>query len=104
MLFEWGKWLLIVAAIGYGGISANKAEAGHRLRTSCYNCGSGYGAAPVACASPAYQLVERTILVPETTWETRIVNVTVCKPEVRRKTVNVTRAVPEQQQVNRTVV
>lgn len=79
------------------------AQAGrhHRAWQGCYSC----GAAPVECGPTlAYQMVERTVLAPETTWETRLVDVTVCRPEVRHKVVNVTRLVPEQQEVQRTVV
>ncbi|MEO8495690.1 MAG: hypothetical protein ABI614_11510 [Planctomycetota bacterium] len=65
---------------------ADRADAGCR-------CG--------ACVSscPSYQTVERTIYVPQMVPETRVVNQTVCEPEVRDRVVTVYRQVPETRQV-----
>lgn len=59
------------------------------------------GCGCAACASPCqlYQTVEKTIYVPQMAQETRIVNQTICEPEVRERVVTVCRHVPETRQV-----
>ncbi len=61
------------------------------------DAGGGYAADVSGCQS--YQTVEKTIYVPQMVPEKRVVNQTVCHPEVRERVVMVCRRVPETRQV-----
>src|SRR5262245_6046423 len=59
--------------------------------------------APQASAETAPQVVTRTVMVPETTYQTVTQQQVVCRPVVRQKTVPVTRVIPEAQTVSKLV-
>src|SRR5690606_12065097 len=77
------------------------AEAGPRHRhsgcTTCStNCATGCSTAcGTSCASTEPQYVEKTVMVPQTVWETKMVTKTVCRPETRESTYKVCKRVPE---------
>lgn len=60
---------------------------------------AGCGCATCASSCQLYQTVEKTIYVPRMAQETRIVNQTICEPEVRERVVTVCRQVPEAREV-----
>ena len=70
---------------------------------ACRSCGKP---ACVSCCQPSCnqgcQTVERTVLVPTWTTETRTVTATECRPETRERTVTVFKQVPETKTVERT--
>lgn len=70
-----------------------KGEAHFRRRCRC----------PVPCATLCEpQYVERTVMVPQWTTDTRTVNVTEYRNETRERTITVHKPVPETQQKTRT--
>src|SRR6478736_2936550 len=93
--------LVIAGAIAslMGLLDVESAQAGRRHR----GCGNSYdnGCAPNACAAstptpaPEPITVTKTIMVPETVYETMTVPVSVCKPVTRTKTITVYRMVPQ---------
>ncbi|HUG66966.1 MAG TPA: hypothetical protein VMM76_04395 [Pirellulaceae bacterium] len=60
---------------------------------------AGCGCADCVSSCQRYQTVEKTIYVPQMAQETRIVNQTICEPEVRERVVTVCRQVPEMREV-----
>ncbi|MCA9119016.1 MAG: hypothetical protein H6822_17015 [Planctomycetaceae bacterium] len=60
---------------------------------------AGCGCAACVSSCQTYQTIEKTIYVPQMVPETRIVNETICEPEVRERVVTVCRQVPETRQV-----
>ena len=68
-----------------------------------FMAGVSVGTTPASDSCPVcnggYQLVERTVQVPTMVTERRVVHVTVCRPEVRERTVNVQRLIPEMHKV-----
>src|SRR5262245_32269881 len=70
---------------------------GHRA-----NCGAPCASAPAPCApcEPAEpKMVERTVMVPEKSTETRTIKTTEYRQEQREKTVTVTQRVPKTESV-----
>lgn len=67
--------------------------------TTVAGIGTIRGSDPCPVCNGGYQLVERTIQVPTMVTERRVVQVTECRPEVRQRTVNVQRLIPEMHQV-----
>lgn len=92
-LFVWSAFT--IAALAVGLTSGGNAEARPRCSSGCADCAS----AP-SC-DVQYQIVQRTVMVPERSWEIRQVPVTVCKPEVRQVAVTVMREVVEVKAVTR---
>jgi hypothetical protein len=60
---------------------------------------AGCGCAACVSSCQTYQTVEKTIYVPQMVQENRIINETICEPEVRERMVTVCRQVPETRQV-----
>ncbi|MBC8354202.1 MAG: hypothetical protein H8E66_19590 [Planctomycetes bacterium] len=60
---------------------------------------AGCGCAACVSSCQTYETVEKTIYVPQMVPETRVVNQTICKPEVRERVVTACRQVPETRQV-----
>ncbi|MEX2173768.1 MAG: hypothetical protein WD872_05355 [Pirellulaceae bacterium] len=96
--------LLTVAAIG---LFPGDAQAGRR---HLHNGGWSAGCGPVGCdcgPSPAGdfacepRVVTETIMVPHVDYKTMTVRDVVCKPEVRQRTIQVTRMVSETTMVSR---
>src|SRR5687768_14962925 len=80
---------------GCGGCSSGCAA------SACSNgCASGDCGAVAADCGPAYVEVERTIMVPTMSSETRTVNVTRYRQEPRSKTYTVMKCVPETKSVD----
>jgi hypothetical protein len=97
----WWQGTLVLAAVVLT-TSVASAHLGHRrgCADDCGDCAPSCGPAP--CAQ-AYVNVQRTIMVPTTVWETRTVDVTVCRPETRDRTITVCRCVPERNTYTRAV-
>lgn len=89
-------------------VMVNPAEAGRRHRGCRSGGGCDTGCAPtVDCVSqtpaPEPVTVTKTIMVPQTVYETMTVSVPVWKPVTRTKTITVYRNVPKTRDVTRTV-
>lgn len=82
-------WVLVLAALAaFLSVPQTSNAGGH----GCPIC-AGY--APAPCGEVAYQLIQRTVYVPMLMKERRTVHVTEYHHEVRQRTVNVSRYVPE---------
>ena len=82
----------LLAALLFTASFVPSAFAGHG-----HHRGGGCAAGCVECAP---QLVTKTVMVPQTTYQTITVQGMACKPEVRQITVNACRLVPETTMVN----
>lgn len=92
-VFVWSAFTIAALAIGLA--SGGIAEARPRCSSGCAPC------APAPSCGVQYQIVQRTVMVPEQSWEIRQVPVTVCRPEVRQQEVTVMREVVEVKAVTR---
>jgi hypothetical protein len=90
--------LSVLSIIALATVLGESASAGrHRwCYSDCIPCGSAWSDCEVQ-----YQTVEKTIYVPEVTWETRQEEVRVCKPEVRQVPYTVMKQVVELKPVTR---
>ena len=94
------RFLSLAVAALFLGLNVAPTWAGprHHRHHGCCGCAA---CVPVADCVPCQpQLVTKTIMVPETYYETEMVAVTVCRPEYHDETVTVMRRVPEVRQVS----
>src|SRR5689334_9810071 len=106
-----GLAFAVAAVFGLSVESANAARSCGGCNSGCTSgCGQviasdcgGTAAAAASPCGPAYQEVTTTVMVPETTYESRVVNRTVNRLVTKTREVPVTKYVPETQQVTRNV-
>ena len=78
-----------LAAFGLMALPTNRASADNFCRPVCQP----------ACPAPAPCMVERTVLVPQMTTETRRICVIECRPETHTKTITICKLIEEKKEV-----